>query len=109
MWWGFTPDKINYAHSTNVYKIWADMIAFDHSMVPVGKHAYCAFAGRRDGKDFVMNDQEIMGRFGGNMKMAERLPDVLAGAMGNQMYVAVFDTKKEMEEFYRSILECYNH
>lgn len=41
--------------------------------------------------------------------MAERLPDVLAGAMGNQMYVAVFDTKKEMEEFYRTILECYNH
>ena len=106
---GFTPDMINFAHSTNVYKIWADMIAFDHSMIPVGKHAYCAFAGRRDGKDFVMNHQEIMGRFGENMKMAERLPDVLAGAMGNQMYVAVFDTKKEMEEFYRTILECYNH
>ena len=50
---GFTPDMINFAHSTNVYKIWADMIAFDHSMIPVGKHAYCAFAGRRDGKDFV--------------------------------------------------------
>ena len=106
---GFTPDMINFSHSTNVYKIWADMIAFDHSMIPVGKHAYCAFAGRRDGKDFVMNHQEIMGRFGENMKMAERLPDVLAGAMGNQMYVAVFDTKKEMEEFYRTILECYNH
>ena len=106
---GFTPDMINFAHSTNVYKIWADMIAFDHSMIPVGKHAYCAFAGRRDGKDFVMNHQEIMGRFRENMKMAERLPDVLAGAMGNQMYVAVFDTKKEMEEFYRTILECYNH
>ena len=106
---GFTPDMINFAHSTNVYKIWADMIAFDHSMIPVGKHAYCAFAGRRDGKDFVMNHQEIMGRFRENMKMAERLPDVLAGAMGNQMYVVVFDTKKEMEEFYRTILECYNH
>ena len=25
---GFTPDMINFARSTNVYKIWADMIAF---------------------------------------------------------------------------------
>ena len=31
---GFTPDMINFAHSTDVYKIWADMIAFDHSTKP---------------------------------------------------------------------------
>ena len=103
---GFTPDMINFAHSTNVYKIWADMIAFNKSTVPVGKHAYCAFAGRRDGKDFVMSDWDVMERYGGCMKMAERLPDVLSGAMGNQMFVAVFDTKKELEGFYKNILEC---
>lgn len=103
---GFTPDMINFAHSTNVYKIWADMIAFNKSTVPVGRHAYCAFAGRRDGKDFVMTDWDIMERYGSSIKMAERLPDVLSGAMGNQMYVAVFDTKKELEGFYRHILEC---
>ena len=39
---GFTPDMINFARSTNVYKIWADMIAFDESTVPVGEHFYCA-------------------------------------------------------------------
>ncbi len=44
---GFTPDMVNFAHSTNVYKIWADMIAFGHSTMPVGKHAFCAFAGLR--------------------------------------------------------------
>ena len=103
---GFTPDMINFAHSTNVYKIWADMVAFNKSTVPVGKHAYCAFAGRRDGKDFVMTDWDVMERYGSCMKMAERLPDVLSGAMGNQMYVAVFDTKKELEGFYKNILEC---
>ena len=103
---GFTPDMINFAHSTNVYKIWADMIAYNKSTVPVGKHAYCAFAGRRDGKDFMMSDWDVMERYGGFMKMAERLPDVLSKAMGNQMFVAVFDTKKELEGFYKKILEC---
>ena len=104
---GFTPDMINFAHSTNVYKIWADMIAYGDSTVPVGKHAFCAFAGRRDGKDFIMDDGEIMDKYGDRMRMVERLPDVLSGAMGNQMYMAVFATNAELEEFYRDILDVW--
>lgn len=103
---GFTPDMINFAHSTNVYKIWADMIAFGRSTVPVGKHAYCAFAGLRDGKDFVMSHEDIMETYGKNMRMVDRIPDVLSGAMGNQMYVAVFDTKKQLDSFYKNVLKC---
>lgn len=38
---GFTPDMINFARSTNVYKIWADMIAFGGTDMPVGEHYYC--------------------------------------------------------------------
>lgn len=103
---GFTPDMINFAHSTDVYKIWADMIAFDRSTLPVGKHAFCAYAGRRDGKKFVLSHEQIMKTYGSHMKMVERIPDVLADAMGNQMYVATFDTKEEMDTFYKDILGC---
>ena len=102
---GFTPDMINFAHSTDVYKIWADMIAFDKSTMPVGEHAYCAFAGRRDGKPFKYSHEDIMEMYGHQMKMVERIPDVLSGAMGNQMYVATFPTKKEMDKFYKDILK----
>ena len=101
---GFTPDMINFAYSTNVYKIWADMIAFDSSMMPVGEHQYCAFAGRRDGKDFVLDHDALMAKYGHCMKMVERIPDALSGAMGNQMYVATFPTKEEMDAFYADAL-----
>ena len=57
---------------------------------PSGEHAYCAFAGRRDGKDFVMSHKDILDKYGSHIKMVNRIPDVLAEAMGNQMYVAVF-------------------
>ncbi|MDO4316056.1 MAG: carbamoylphosphate synthase large subunit [Oscillospiraceae bacterium] len=103
---GFTPDMINFAHSTNVYKIWADMIAFDRSTMPVGEHAYCAFAGRRDGKDFVLSHEEILEKYGAQMKMVDRIPDVLSAAMGNQMYLATFPTKEELDQFYSDILRC---
>lgn len=103
---GFSPDMMNFANSTNVFKIWADMIAFDHSTMPDGKHAFCAFAGRRDGKDFVLNHDDIVTRYKENLKMIDRIPDALSGAMGNQMYVASFDTQEEMDAFYKDILEC---
>lgn len=103
---GFTPDMINFAHSTNVYKIWADMIAFDKSTVPAGEHSFCAYAGRRDGKDFVMDHDAIMKKYKKNIRMMERIPDVLSGAMGNQMYVATFSTRKKMDKFYADILQC---
>ena len=103
---GFTPDMINFAHSTNVYKIWADMIAYDKTQIQEGPHAFCAFAGRRDGKNFVMYHDEIMEKYGVNMRMEGRLPDVLAGAMGNEMYIATFNTEKEMDEFYADLLKC---
>ena len=103
---GFTPDMINFAHSTNVYKIWADMIAFGRSDMPVGEHSFCAFAGRRDGKDFVLDHRALMEKYGPRMRMVDRIPDALSGAMGNQMYVATFPTRKEMDAFYRDALEC---
>ncbi|MDE6841820.1 MAG: carbamoylphosphate synthase large subunit [Oscillospiraceae bacterium] len=102
---GFSPDMMNYANSTNVYKIWADMIAFDRSTLETGEHAFCAYAGRRDGKNFALDHETVLEKYGGHMKMVGRIPDVLAGAMGNQMYMATFTTKREMEAFYRDVLK----
>ena len=103
---GFTPDMIDFAHSTNVYKIWADMVAFDKTEIESGPHAYCAYAGRRDGKKFLLNDSQVAEKYGNRLKMNQRIPEVLAGAMGNQMFVALFDTMEEMDLFYKDVLSC---
>ena len=103
---GFTPDMINFARSTNVYKIWADMVAFGGTDMPVGEHYYCAYAGRRDGKPFVYSHEQIMQKYQQNMRMVDRIPDALADAMGNQMYVATFSTEEEMNQFYQDVLAC---
>ena len=102
---GFSPDMMNYANSTNVYKIWADMIAFDRSTLEDGEHAFCAYAGRRDGKPFAMSHVDVLAKYSGNLKMVDRIPDVLADAMGNQMYMATFKTKKELDAFYKDVLK----
>ena len=61
---GFTPDMINFAHSTDVYKIWADMIAYDSTLKPTGPHYYCIFSGRRNGKNFKLSHEELLAKYG---------------------------------------------
>ena len=101
---GFTPEMINFAHSTNVYKIWADMVAFDRTDVPEGEHHFCACVGRRDGKKFRYSHEELMERYAKEMRMHTHMPDALAEAMGNQVYLAVFDTQKALDAFYRDAI-----
>ena len=72
----------------------------------MGGHQFCAFAGRRDGKDFVLDHEALMAKYGDQMRMAQRMPDALSGAMGNQMYVATFPTQEEMDAFYADVLAC---
>ncbi|MDO5327165.1 MAG: ATP-grasp domain-containing protein [Clostridia bacterium] len=97
---GFSPDMMNFANSTDVYKIWADMIAFNRSTKPVGQHYFCGFAGRRDGKPFLLSDEQLAEKYANQIRMMERMPDALAGAMGNRVYIAVFATQKGLDNFY---------
>lgn len=102
---GYTPDLFDYAYEVDVYKIWADMVAFDRCTLPLNRpHHYCAFCGRRDGKVFVLSHKAVMAKYGHCIKMHGRIPDVLSGAMANQMYVANFETEAEVWQFYRDLL-----
>lgn len=103
---GFSADMFNFANSTDVYKIWADMVAFDRSTLsPEGRaHYYCCYCGRRDGKNFVMDHDAIMARYGNRIKMVQRIPKALSGAMADMMYLANLDTPEEKAQYYADLL-----
>ena len=101
---GISPDMMNYANSTDVYKIWADMIAYDSTLVTTGEKYYCGFCGRRDGKNYQYMEQDIRDRFGANVKAVGRVDKALSGAMGDTMYLATFKTKEELDEYYKELL-----
>jgi len=50
-----------------------------------------------------MSHEDIMNKYGHQMRMVDRIPDALSGAMGNQMYVALFNTREEMDQFYMDV------
>lgn len=105
---GFTPDMYNFAYETDVYKIWADMIAYNRNTLYSDRPThFCAFCGRRDGKNFVLDDNSVMAKYGHKLKMWGRMPDALSGCMANMMFVGIFDTKEEMDAFYADILAVH--
>ncbi len=101
---GYTPDMMDFAHSTDVYQIYADMVAFDHRSLPESKeHCYCVYASRKDGHTYTRTHQEIMARYGGDMVMQEEMPPMNWPQMGRYMYTAKLKTFEEVQEFIRYI------
>ena len=104
---GFSADMFNFANSIDVYKIWADMVAYGGTSLSAAgrEHFYCCYCGRRDGKDFVMNHDAIMAKYGDRIKMVQRIPKALSGAMADMMYLVNVSTPEEKDEYYRDLLE----
>ncbi len=101
---GYTPDMMNFAHSTNVYQIYADMVAFNcrrQSEGPV--HFFCVYASRKDGHSYSHSHEEIMTRYGGNIVMQEEMPPMNWPQMGRYMYTAKLESFEEAEEFIRFV------
>jgi hypothetical protein len=51
-----------------------------------------------------MDHNAIMEKYGSKMKMVGRIPNALAGCMGNQMYVVNLDTKEELDQYFTDLL-----
>ena len=102
---GYTPDTINYAHSTDVYKIWADMVAFGESRTELGTQLYCAFASRRDIYEYVHSHEDVLSRYCDRMVMCERMPELFSAAMGQQMYTVKLQTMEEVNDFVSFVHE----
>ncbi|MBQ9698599.1 MAG: carbamoylphosphate synthase large subunit [Acidaminococcaceae bacterium] len=103
---GYMPDMMDFAHSTDVYQLWADMITFDERRLPEHPdQQFCVFIGQRDRFRYAHSQEDIMARYGSRIKMCERMPDILSGAMGNQMYTAILPDKEAMDEFVSYVTE----
>lgn len=103
---GYTPDMMNFAHSVDVYQIWADMVTIGKRFIPEPEKEYfCAYASRKDGKKYVHTHQEIMERYGNVMMMCERMPEMMVRTMGNQMYTVRLEEMQQVSEFIRFVHE----
>ena len=103
---GYTPDMMDFSHSTDVYQIWANMVTSnERGLADDGEHFYCVYASRRDNYNYVHTHEEVLTRYGGRIVMCERMPEMMVPQMGNQMYTVKLANFAETEEFIQFVEE----
>ncbi len=97
---GFTPDMINYAGSVDIYALYADMVQSDRVFLQEDRKTYfCAFVGRQDVRAYAHSYYDLMRDWGHRIVFHDRMPEVLSGAMGNEIYLAQCISRDEVEAF----------
>ena len=97
---GYTPDMMNFAHSTDVYTIWADMVTADKRLLPEsGDDHWCVYYGRRDSHSYVHSHEDVLSRYGSRIAMCDRIPAAIAPDLGDQMYMAHIRSEQELQEY----------
>ncbi len=103
---GYTPDMMNYAHSTDVYTIWADMVVSDKRLLPEsGDDHWCVYYGRRDSHTYTHNHEDVWARYGGQIAMCDRIPAAIAPDLGDRMYMAHVRSEQELQEYLKYLSE----
>ena len=103
---GVSPVMMNYANGVDVYKIWADMIAFDKLTHEYDSpHHYCAFVGRRDGLKHKFTIDALKKKYPGKIVLEERVEKALSGAMGDYMFLATLDSEEELNKYLSDALK----
>ncbi len=102
---GHDPDMMNFAQSVDVFRIYAEMVAYGKRLFPASEDRYiCAYAARKDGHAFSHTHEEIMARYGGDIVLQEEMPPIDWPSMGRYVYIARFRQKEEMDRYFRFVL-----
>ena len=85
---GFTTDMMNYTFDTDVYALWARVVAGDDltGFQPVAKY-FVTHVSRRNQRHYKASVDEVVARLGERLLFHRAMPDVLAGAMGDSMFM----------------------
>ena len=96
---------MNFAHNTDVYQIWADMVAFDEARKPLGDSCYIGYVGRRDNHQYRHSHQDILDKYGSAVCMASRVPYALSDDLGDMCYIVRLEKKADIDAFFKYATE----
>lgn len=103
---GYTVDMINFSQSTDIFAVWADMVAFNEVRHTFdGPHSYCVFAGRRDADNYKRTHDEVKAYAGEHGRLFTYMNNAMSTTMGNEVCIATYDTMEEVQDFVKVAFE----
>lgn len=101
----YMPDMMNFAYDVDVYTIWADMLKYNQCFYELHREYWVAYTGRREGIWYAHNYDQIREKYGEAIALETDVPEVLAPAMGNHVFIVKSRTQDELFEMIRYILK----
>lgn len=103
---GYTTEMISACLGVSSYQVWADVIAFDESrQIKTDIEAIVVEVARRDGRRYVYTLSEILTLYKTHIVMNGRYAPVISVGMGNDFFIAKFETFEEARDFKDAVLK----
>ena len=84
---GMTMDMFNYANDIDLYREWANVVAFGRFQSRYTRLYHCAYVGRRRTRTYRLSHADVLLRYGDLIPEHGPMSEVLAPALGHYAYL----------------------
>ena len=95
---GFTIDVYNYAHSFDLYKGYADIVAGEPFPASQFEPLYCLATSRRASSHYAYSEEELFDKYREQLKVKKIMPAAFAELQGDFLYMLTTPSREEMEQ-----------
>ena len=94
---GFTIDVYNFAHSLDLYRGYAAIVAIE---VPASyfKPQYCLATSRRANAQYVYSEEDLLAKYNQQFKVKKIMPAAFAELQGDYLYMLTTPSRQAMEQ-----------
>lgn len=95
---GFTIDVYNYAHSIDLYRGYAAIVAGEEFPASDFEPLYCLATSRRASSHYVHSEEELLEKYRDQFKVKKIMPQAFAELQGDYLYMLTTPSREQMEQ-----------
>lgn len=95
---GFTLDLHNFAHSVDLYDMYAKVVLGQEIHRPELPSTNCVGVSRRDGKSYQYSLEDIKAKYQNQFKLAADVPAAFSSILGDKFYAITADSVEAVDE-----------
>lgn len=95
---GFTIDVYNFAHSLDLYRGYAAIVAGEEFPASDFETQYCLATSRRANAHYVYSEEDLLAKYSQQFKVKKVMPAAFAELQGDYLYMLTTPSRQEMDQ-----------
>ena len=98
---GFTIDVYNFAHSLDLYRGYAAIVAGEEFPASEFEPQYCLATSRRANAHYVYSEEDLLDKYSQQFKVKKIMPAAFAELQGDYLYMLTTPSRQEMDQMIK--------